>query len=369
MRKGFWIGLWVGLLLTACRQRPEVSHTSTEYARFFEIKDTAGVKHIILPQAFPGSEPYRYVLIPRKNFSGDVALSDKEFAVKMPVERYVSTSVTHLEMLKQLGVLDGMKGFTGTRYIADTSIMAMVKEGKITELGNDYFSDTERLLTLQPEVVFVFSTGGDNKQYDFLPSYGIVPVYVAEWLETHPLGRAEWIKFFGAFFDKERRADSIFTTIKNRYENVRQKAAQSPARRPVVFQGGMYGDKWYVPGGKSWAAVMIEDAGGQYIFDDAQTGSRLISHEDALLALSKADIWLNPGTWKTKEEILKNWPEAEQLKVFQTGKIYSAYIKTNSAGKNEFFEKSVLHPDRVLSDLYGIMHDSCSSCTFYAPVQ
>ena len=355
-------------LLAACNRPANVSPELGRYARFFLITDSAGLRRVTVKAPYPGGTPVIYHLTDKaggKKFTDKIAGN----TVPVPVEKYAATSVTYLEMFKKLGVLDGLKGFTGTHFIADEEIRKRVEEGQIAELGNDYFSDTERLMRLHPEVIFVFSTGQDNKQYGFLKQYGIRPVYVAEWMETHPLGRAEWIKFFGAFFQKDRQADSIFRHIETAYNRIKKEAAKHPERKPKVFQGGPYGDKWYVPGGKSWAAQLIKDAGGEYLIRSGETAGQLIAHEQALMLLSEADIWLNPGTWQSLDEIREALPGVEKLKVFREGKIYSAYIKTGSAGKNEFFEKSVLHPDLVLEDLYRVFTGNEGEMTFFEKIK
>jgi len=354
--KNFLLVGWA-ILLTACTAKNHTAPEGMQYARYFSMTDSAGFRKITVEKPFPGGKPQTYY-IKKGQTSGDT--------LAVPVRRYAATSVTYLEMLKNLGVLDGLKGFAGLQYVSDPEIIRRAENGKIRELGPGDLSSPETLLALKPEVIFVFSTGNDGKNFTFLRRYGITPVYVSEWMETHPLGRAEWIKFFGAFFDKDSRADSIFAIIESRYTHARDSIKQLHHRKkPRVFQGALFGDKWYVPGGESWAARLIRDAGGEYLIKDRRTDSRIISHEDALLLLSQADIWINTGMQTSLDELKKAFPAAEKLPVFRSGRIYSPYIKLNEKGKNVFFERSVLRPDRVLRDLINIFDGNCNDCYFY----
>ncbi len=360
--------LWIvfpALTLNSCQntipetKQQNILHKEKTHLKY-SIQDTPDGKILTVYQPYPGAQDLKYFLSNTKNQNTP---EDWTF-IRIPVESYIPTSVTHLQMLKKLGVLNRMKGFPHIDYISDTSIIRFMEQNKIPDIGSENHLDKEVILKLNPQILFVFSTGSDGKNFSFFQDNGIVPVFISEWTETDPLNRASWIRVFGVLFEKENLADSIFLNIATKYNSLKKKYTDR-LNKPKIFQGGKYGDKWFVPGGKSWAAKLIEDAGGEYLIQNDQSNSIIISQEDALLLLSQADIWLNPGNWKSREEVINNFPQAKNLKVFQSGQIYSAYIKTNSAGKNEFFEKSVLQPHFLLEDYMKIFHDTLKSNLYF----
>ncbi len=347
--------LWLVFLLAACRQTGESlrAPAPNDYAEFFEINRLDKKNVLKVKEIYPGGKAQIIVL----SHEEPSARSKDTIYIKIPVESYITTSVTHLQSLKSLGVIHLMKAFPNTDYIADPDILKRVRQGLITDIGSPNAMDTEKVFAINPDVIFVFGSGPRDKSYDLLEQNGIKVVYVAEWMETHPLGRAEWIKFFGLFFDKKSTADSIYQHIKSRYGQWTVRNADT-LQRPKIFQGGRYGDKWYVPGGKSWVARLIHDAGGQYLITNNETASTLLNNEQALLLLEQADIWINPGTWTSFTRLEEEFPPVRQFKVFKHKKIYSAYIKTNDFGKNEYFEKSVLYPDKLLEDYRSIFSEN-----------
>ncbi len=363
MTRGFFRLFLLILLLISCRHENKNNlkpSLHNDYAKFFELSKLKDGFLLKVKEPYPGARPQIIVL------SQDTAHrppSDTLF-VTVPVKKFVATSVTHLQPLKELGVLDKLQGFTDTKYIADPEIIARVKRGEILDVGHANAMDMEKLLQLSPDLIFMFASGPEDQQDDLLKRHGITPVYVAEWMETHPLGRAEWIKFFGIFFGKEKQAVDIFEKIKNNYLRLFSGVSKT-GRKPKIFQGGRFGDKWYVPGGRSWAAQLIRDAGGEYLIDNHETASTLLNNEQALLLLEQADIWFNPGTWQSMEQILKEFPQVKNIRVFNQNQIYSAYTRKNSAGKNEFFEKSVLHPEYLLDDYRKIFEQSPDTAFYF----
>jgi iron complex transport system substrate-binding protein len=332
---------------------------SNEYAENFNIEKKNGRTIIKIIEPYPGAESQIIVLPDRMQNK----IPEDTVFVQTPVKHYIATSVTHLQALKHLGVIDKMVAFPRTDYIADPEIIERVKKNKIIDIGDENMMNTEEVLRLNPQVIFAFSGGRTVKNYDLFAQKGIPVIYIAEWLEHHPLGRAEWIKVFGVFFKQENKADSLFDLIKNNYEHI-IKSAVTGKSRPKIFQGGRFGDKWYVPGGKSWAAKLVKDAGGEYLIRNEETGSTLLNNEQALLLLEQADIWINPGIWRDLKQLQQDFPQVKNFKVFEKQNIFSAYIKKNASGKNEFFEKSVLRPDKLLEDYFRIFSGKTDSLYF-----
>ena len=255
-----------------------------------------------------------------------------------------------------LGVADKLIAFPNTQYVSAPKIRKLIDTHKVKEIGSGMQLNTEALLQLKPDILMAFSSGQDQRNYEQFAKNGIPVLYNADWMENTPLGRAEWIKVFGLLFDKQTQAGNIFNDIAGRYMVIKQ-AFSKAQNKPIIFQGGKFGDKWYVPGGNSYAASLITDAGGQYILsDDTHTGSLQMNYENALLKLTKADVWLNPGMVKNKQQLLQEFDFASQIKAFKNDKIYTYNLTKGVTGGVLYFEQSNARPDWVLSDLYHIFY-------------
>ena len=347
------------LLLNSCKQsgktEEKIQPASTfKYAKHIQINDFGAYKTLKITGAYPGAPDYNYVL---KKSGTSLPDSLKSYQViEVPLKNIVVTSTTHLTPLKILGLQQKLIGFPHTSYISDPKFRKLVADGQIKEIGSGRQINTEKLLMLHPGLLMQFSSAPGQNNDDVFIKNGIPVLYNADWMEQNPLGRAEWLKVFGLLFDKEKQADSIFNQIENRYLKIKQQI-DTIKQKPLVFQGGSFGDKWFVPGGKSYAAQLIKDAGGQYLWqDDTHNGSVTLNFENVLLQLPKADVWLNPGMLVSKTAILKAIPAAKDFKSFQNNRIFTYNLTRGGGGGVLYFEESNTFPDRVLSDLYHIFH-------------
>ena len=367
----FIIGIIFWVLTAGCENKTQPKDIEPfqtfkpEYARHFLWEEHNGFTILKILSPYPGGKPRTYILLPQ---DADVRMlpdSLRNFEViRTPVEKIIATSVTHLEPLYALGEGDKLIGFAQASYIVNPWFKKRVEEGKIEEVGNGLMMNTEKVMMLRPDVILGFSSQGESADQRNFSKHKIPYLYVAEWLETHPLGRAEWIKVFGLLTHREKKADSIFSEIKKKYEAIKHKASQNRGKKPMVFQGGIFQDKFYVPGGQSWAAQLIHDAGGKYVLStDKNTESKVLSYEQALAYLNRSDIWLNPGSFETKEQLVKAFPALAHSKIGKEGEIWNLYTE-------HFFEKSVLHPEYVLEDLYHIFkNDNIRQYHFARPVK
>src|SRR5690606_38918613 len=185
---------------------------------------------------------------------------------------------------------------------------------------------------------------------------GIAVVYNGDWVEHSPLGKAEWIKFFAPFFQKEAEADRIFSEIETAYMEAAQ-LAKTAGNRPTVLTGGLYKDVWHVAGGESWFARFIQDAQGKYLWADSPgTGGIGLGLETVLAQASDADIWLNPSSHTSYAALAGANPHHGRFKAFGTGKVYSNAIEKGEMGGVLFYELAPQRPDLVLRDLIHILH-------------
>ncbi len=309
-------------------------NTQVKFAKKFAVEENA----IIVKEPWPG------------------AVAPISYAPDTPPQRVVVTSTTHLAYLEMLGVEDRIVGFPSTQYITSPVIRKLVNDGKITDLGPDGSMNLELLISLAPDAVFAFDMGSESTTLDKIEESGIPVFYNADFLETSSLGRAEWIKFFGAFFDKEKEADSIFTSIVQRYDSLKALAADAQ-NQPSIVSGVMYGDTWFLPGGQNWAAEFYRDAGGRYLWkNDSTSGWLEISFESVFEKAGEADFWIGTSTFNTKKELAGQDTRYTHFKAFKVDEVYNYNKRLGPTGGYDFFESAYTRPDRVLADLIFILH-------------
>ncbi|MBL7853505.1 MAG: ABC transporter substrate-binding protein [Cyclobacteriaceae bacterium] len=345
-------------LLFQCRQaeRPaSLSDTRPKYAEGFSWKRDGGALWVDVTYPFPGArQGYRYLLVKR----GDpVPAHDTETQVIFtPVQRIVCTSTTHLPLLDYLGATQTLVGFPTTDYISSEKMRARVDAGQVVDVGVDKGMDLEKLIALKPDVVMGYSMSSDLGQLKKIKELGIPVVTNAEYLEKHPLGRAEWIRFMALLMGKEEVADSVFQAIEQAYLETAQQAAQQ-VKRPTVMSGVLYGDGWFLPGGKNYAARLLADAGCQYLWAaDSTQGFLELSFESVYAQAREADLWIGVANFKTLAELKATEPRYELFKPFRQQGVYTYDKRHGARGGSEFLELGYLRPDLILKDLVKIAH-------------
>lgn len=316
------------------QQQATLQSDRVTYATKFQIYD----KKLVVNEPWPGAtEPKTYKRSPEHR-------------------RVVVTSTTHLPYLEMLGIEDRLVGFPGTKYISSPVFRQRVNNGSITDLGPDGNINLELLISLQPDVVFSFDMGSESTALDKIVEAGIPVIYNADFLETSALGRAEWIKFFGAYFGLDARADSIFARISNRYNDL-QELASSTKSKPTVLSGVLYGDVWFLPGGKNWAAKFYKDAGGKYFWqDNSSSGWMELSFETVFEKGHQGEYWIGTSTFNTKKELEGQDARYADFAAFKNDKVYNYNKRIGPSGGYDFFESGYARPDIVLADLIKILH-------------
>ncbi len=334
--------------------QPDTS-TTVRYANGFKIDIFGDYKVVTVTKAWQDSDKhFKYALTEDKKNLPDSAAFDA--VIILPIKKIVVTSTTHIPSLEMLGVDSTLIGFPNLNYISSNKTRKRIKKGTIRELGKNEDLNTEILIDLQPDVVVSFGVSGKNKTLDIIKNTGIPVVYNADWLETSPLGKAEWIKFFGALYDKEKEADSIFNMIENRYNKAKELALKS-TNSPSVLSGSLYKDVWYAPAGKSWAAQFINDANGNYIWKKSNgTGSIQLSIESVLDKAQNAEFWIGPGYAKNLQQMKEAHPVYTQFEAYKNKKVFGFTNKTGETGGVLYFELGPNRPDLILKDLIKILH-------------
>lgn len=364
MKHKFLLILTVAVFLQGCEKRKSVSaelpqtpsSTTLEYATGFTVSyrgDDTKIVEVVYP--FQGATSgYKYLLLPKGH-----ALPSHESDVRIirtPVSSLVCTSTTHIPLLDYLDETDKLVGFPTTDYISSKQARKRIEAGKVQELGVDKGLNLERIAMLKPDMVMGYTMNSDYGQFKKIEELNVPVVLNAEYLEKHPLGRAEWIKFMALFFNKEKEADSIFRIIEKNYLDTKA-LADNVNVRPSVLSGIVYGDAWFLPGGQNYAAKLLKDAGCNYLWSsDRSNGFLELSFESVYEKAHNADLWIGVGSFSSMREIKNADHRYGRFKSFQQKQMYTSNARQGSKGGSEFLELGYLRPDFILKDLVKIAH-------------
>ena len=342
-----------------------------KYAGGLSIVDFGNYSIITVENPWPNANrSYRYLLAEADAEVPENVKFDQR--IRVPVEKVVVTSTTHIPSLEILEAENTLVGFPGLEYISSENTRKLISKGKIREVGKNEALNTETLLDLRPDVVIGFSIDGSNKSLSTLQKSGIPVVFNSDWTESSPLGKVEWIKFFGAFFGKMDVANAFFEEVEQEY--LKAKALAEEAReRPTVMAGSMYKDQWYLPAGNSWQALFIEDANAEYLFANTDgTGSLSMSLEAVLAEAADADFWVGPAQFTAYNELQEASSHYKRFKAFQEQQIFTFASEKGESGGVIFYELAPNRPDLVLKDLISIFHPQLLpdyKTTFYKPLE
>lgn len=201
-----------------------------------------------------------------------------------------------------------------------------------------------------------FAINGTNKTFNIVEKSGIPVLFNGDWTEKSPLGKAEWIKFFGALFNKTEEATMYFRDVESAYLEAKE-LAQSASAVPTVLSGSMYKDQWYVPYGDSWSATFIADANAQYIYKNtAGSGSIALAFETVLSQAQNADFWIAPGQFKTFDQLEESSVHYNRFKAVKNKQVFTYSNTLGETGGAIYYEMAPNRPDLVLKDLIAIFH-------------
>jgi iron complex transport system substrate-binding protein len=349
---------YVLLMLFSCKNEVKksvnnnnfIKETTIKYAKGFDIQYYKNYTKLIIKAPYQNSEEtFEYVLV-------DSSQENKPNAIQIPIKSIVVTSTTHIPMLELLNAENLLIGYPNTNYISSKNTRKLIDSGSIQELGNEENINTELLLDLQPDVVIGFSINSNNKMFTTIKKIGIPVILNGDWLEETPLGRAEWIKFFGVLFGKEQEAEAIFNEIEMNYMNAK-KMAQDAKNIPSIISGGLFKDIWNLPAGDSFEAAFLKDANTNYLWKNSiGKGSLSLNIENVFEKGKDADIWIAPSNYTTFDEISKANDIYTQFKAYKNHQVYSYAIKIGAEGGIIYFELAPARPDLVLKDIIKIAH-------------
>lgn len=295
------------------------------------------------------------------------------YYIKTPIARVASMSSIYTTMIAQLKCEDKIIAIDNVDYYNNTFIQEQVKKSSIIELSKGPQIDIEKTIALQPDLFLTFGMGSPKDDVDKKLVQSSMPIAVSiDHLEETPLARAEWIKFFAYFFNKESVADSLFQITEKKYKDLKT-LARTSTHKPSVLTEIKYGDAWYIPAGKSFIAHLIEDAGGDYFWkEDTKTGSSAQSFETVYAKAKDCDIWINLYNLNSKKELLSYDERYGLFKACKNNQLYNNNKTQNALGYSNYWETGITNPDEVLADLIAIFAPTLlpnHEFTFYKKLQ
>lgn len=351
------------LFAVACKKNEPVSSSipeakpqnSIHYAKGFEIYKHNGYSIVKVSNPWPeANKTFTYVLH-KKGVSLPDSLKNYT-SLQVPIKSIVVTSTTHIPSLEMLGVENTLLGFPGTNLVSSEKTRKLIDAGKVKEIGANQSLNTERLIDLDPEALVGYSSGSDTKTYDNLQKSGLKVFFNGDWMEESPLGKAEWIKFFGALYGLDEKADHLFSEVETAYKEATELAKKAKTK-PTVLSGAIYKEQWYMPRGNSWAATFLKDANAAYLWADSEgTGSLALSFETVMEKAENVDFWIGPAQFTTFKEMVESNPNYAHFKAFKDKNIYSFSSKKGKTGGILYYELASNRPDLILKDLIKILH-------------
>ncbi len=355
-------GLGILGLLNACspahvpdEQPPQREEVKLRAAKNFSVERQGDLILLGIGQAWQDAEKqYQYVLYP-KNQEPPKGFSQATL-IPVPVERIICTGSAQVAMLEALDATHQIVAMSNGQYLYQPELRAKLEQGEVVDLGNDQSFNYEGLLAVDPDLVFGFSIG-NNQHLKKIETLGIPTVLLSEFMESSPLGRAEWMLFMSYFIGKSALAQQKMDSLVDRYQTLKKHLAQKK-NPPTVFTGVAQQGAWYIAGGQSFIAQLIQDAGGQYLWaEDQNKGGVPLDFEVVLAKAEQADIWLDVVLAKNLEQLKAMDPRYSYFKAFQNQKVYSYTARISENGGYDFFESAIMRPDLVLKDLSIIFHE------------
>jgi iron complex transport system substrate-binding protein len=327
------------------------------HAEVFSMSCDGNATVITVHDPWQGAhKDFTYRLMPRDRPAGGAPGGDTQ-GVAVPLRRAVTLTTTDLPHLEALGALDAVVGLGPARYVCSPAVRARLADGRIREVGDDMHLDLEALVALHPDLLFTYVVGGSSDGGLAKLAEARLPAAVdGSYMEETPLGRAEWIKFTAAFFGKEAAADSIFAEVDSAYRALAALGARA-ARKPVVVAGAPFGGSWWVPGGRSYMARLLADAGAAYPWaGDSTRGSLNLDLEAVLAKAGGAEVWIGGSEWKDLSDAKAQDPRYALFRAFREGNVWNNDRIRCAEGGRDFYETGASRPDRVLADLFAILH-------------
>lgn len=326
-----------------------------KYATGFTIDYFTNYKVVSVLSQAADADTLKYILVQRG--TPKPSHYPEAQVIEIPIRTMVAMSSMHIALAEFLEATDLIAGVGSFKYVFSPEVRKRIEEGKVAEIGVDTAPNKELLISLNPDLVMAMaSPNGLAKSYRILAEAGIPVMINTDWLETNPLGRAEWVKVMAALVNKEKMANERFKEIEDAYLKYTE-LAKSASEKPEVIAGMPYKGTWFVPDGNSYMGRLLKDATSQYHWSHTkEKGSIALDLETVYPIAMKADYWLIAGYENSLKEIAAKDIRYTDFKAFKQGTIYNNNKRVNTIGTNDFWESGVLNPHLILADLIHIFH-------------
>ena len=317
-------------------------------ARLLSMQRTADYTLVTVADPWKGGVLHRYVLVPRDaQLPGDLP---EGTVVRTPVKNALVYSSVHTSLMGELGALDALRGVVDKQYFIDSAVVAGVAAGTIADCGNSMNPTVERVIDMQPDAILL--SPYQDASYGQIAKLDIPIIECADYLEYDPLGRAEWVKFYGELLGKRQEADSLYQAVVTAYNDMKKKTAEAKTRPTVVTEMVISG-VWNVPGGQSYMARILSDAGGRYLWaDDKNTGSLALDFNQVLAVAHDADYWFIKWTnINTLNDLQGAFDLNKEMAAFRNKRVYVC-----DTDKTRFFDRIPFHPEVLLREFAAILH-------------
>ncbi|MBB3696042.1 ABC transporter substrate-binding protein [Flammeovirga yaeyamensis] len=325
-----------------------------KYAKTFSLdyKDDYKVLHLINPF---NDKKTSYVLL-QKGQSLPTGFTQSQ-VIRIPISNMITTTTSQTTMMEELDALDAIRGYVDSTYMYSQAIVDRMADGKIITVGYDITDNAEKILMSNADLVMVVGNSSVTAQsFPVIRKAGIPILSNTDWQENDLLGRAEWVKLFGALLNKEKQADALFTSIELKYNDLVKLAKQSDSQ-PKVITGFPYKGMWSVPGGASYLAKALEQTHVSYPWSETdQTGSIQLDLEAVFAKGKDADYWVNAGTTDNLQQILNKDSRYGQFDAFKNRMVFNHNKRTRGGMASDYWATGNLHPEIVLADLIKIFH-------------
>lgn len=333
-------------------------NSAVSYAKRFSIIRYEGYSQVQVTDPWQGADGVVQNWFLVRDTADLPPLINPAEVIRVPVKRIICNSTTHLAMISAIGESGSVKGFSGTGFLYSEEYNEMISGNAIREIGYDDNLNKELIVQIKPDLVMMYGIGGESAAFaGKLKEMGLKVMFNADYLETDPLGKAEWIKLFGALYSKEPAADSIFGSIEKEYQETESLIKKYAKGHPKVILGLPFRDTWYVSPGNSYISELISDAGGNYLWCDTESDESIpMGLENVYIKAMSADYWLNAGTAENLGQIRSVDARFAGLPCFMRGNVYNNIGRTNDHGGNDYWENGSVSPHIILSDIASILH-------------
>ena len=323
-----------------------------QYAKGFDIKKYSDYVEVTVNNPWDSANILQKYILIDKNKELPENLPEGKL-IRTPLQNVVVYSTIHCTILNELNALSIITGVCEPQYIDIDYIIKGISDGTIADLGQASNPNVEKIIMIDPEAIM--ATPIQGLAYGTIEKAGVPIIETPDYMESTPLGRTEWIKFYSVFLGKEKLADSLFTEVEKKYNEIKAQVSTTSIH-PTVFNDTKYGNVWYTPGGKSYMANLLKDAGASYIWaEDGATGSIPLAYETVLDKAGEAEFWLikynNKAADMTYESLEKDFKPYSYFGAFKKRNIYGC-----NTGKVTYYEDLPIHPEYIFQDISYVFH-------------